>query len=120
MMGDDELSGMAWAMNGWVTRNIARTKYDFAPTLLGGMNAEAGPAAPKAGSDRFEALEIVTAVDAMVRGSKARPLVGSSLGVNANIYELIDRFPDTERMPGYPDFEGSKDFWDQDTRPDLP
>jgi hypothetical protein len=117
IMGEEELSAMAWTMNGWVTRNIAKTTYDYAPTILGGMNAEAGPAAPKANGDRFEALAIETLVDAMVRGERARPLASSSLGVSSNVYELINRFADAEQMPGLPDFEGSKDFWDQNSRP---
>jgi hypothetical protein len=117
IMDTEALDGMAWTMNGWVTRRAARTRYDWAPTILGGMNAEVGPAAPEVEGDRFESMEIQTLVDAMSRGSRTRPLVSGSQGVNSNVYDLTDRFSDPERMP---DFEDTEAFWDQGVRPDIP
>lgn len=120
MMSDESLDGMQWMMNDWVTRDTARTTYVYNPTLLGGMNAEVGPTAGKVTADnRFQALQIRTETHAMVRGERTRPLYSAWEGVGENVYELIDRFSDAERMPGKPDFGGGSEFWDQEYRPDL-
>lgn len=117
IMGNEELDGMEWATNGWVTRNVARTTYTHNPSILGGMNADVGPTA--GGGGGFAALDIESHIDTLVRGSKKREMVDDVRGVSSEIYDLIDRFSDAEEMPGYPGFGGSDGFWEQDVRPDL-
>ncbi|GEM_PF-3175155 len=120
IMEPDCLDSMAWMLNGWVTRNEVETRYDYNPALLGGMNADAGPAAGDVSGTRFEPLEITTHVDALVRGNKVNPMVNGKRGVSSEIYDLIEQWGDSEKMEGYPDFGGTRKFWDQDYRPDLP
>lgn len=129
IMGDEQLAGMAWTMNGWVTRREARTKVTFGsdPFSTRGMNQAVGPAAGTVTeenrfrgpgvNDQGESIEML--IDTMLRGSRTRPLTSPRQGVGANIYELINRFNDAAELPGYPDFGQSDGFWDQETRPDL-
>jgi hypothetical protein len=119
IMGDEELDSMAWMLNDWVSRTKAETEYEYSPWFLGGMNAEVGPTSGKVDETQFEPLKIETLVDTMRRGSEQRPLVSGQQGVSSNVYELIMRFHDAEIMPGAPSFGGTRDWWDQKTRPDL-
>jgi len=128
IMGEEQLGGMAWIMNDWVTREKAFTKMTFGedPLYVRGMNVAPGPAAEVSEETWFrppgvnpdgEALEML--IDTMLRGSRTRPLVSANQGVSSNIYELIDRFANAEELTGYPEFGRSDEWWDHDRRPDL-
>jgi hypothetical protein len=109
----DDVDHTAWMLNGYVWRQNTGATYDYTPYFLDAVNTENLLTKEVDEDTEWTELEIETKNSAMARGDRERPFSENLQG--EVIYELTDRFPEGQgnRLPGYPDFEGSAPHWER-------